>query len=185
MAISNQSPHLNNDTASPPQLREAKNVSTHTMHAHLWLAISSDEDVPYNPCGQMAERHTANHLGILHNKFSLYHSIQPAHGAPRASRCDMLRPRSEICVQTETVTALAPSCSHHASLLVLPDPLLEEVWVSESCEQPVSNKLYVLGHHVTVHADQVARQGVANKLPLRCDSPANDVVHDIIGKLVL
>merc|ERR1719384_1591182 len=89
MAISSQSPHLNNDTASPPQLREAKNVSTHTMHAHLWLAISSDEDVPYNPCGQMAERPTANHLGILHSKFSLYHafSLHMKHPEPQGAIC--------------------------------------------------------------------------------------------------
>ena len=112
---------------------------------------------------------------------------------------------SELLLQREGIEGVG-GAGHHSRLLVLAHSLLEEVglalqrnqlhpvkWVAgsenlavaESCKKPVCNKLNVLRHEVLVHADKIAGECVANELSLNLHRAPDDVVHDVLCKLVL
>mmetsp|Transcript_3386 Transcript_3386/g.7953 ORF Transcript_3386/g.7953 Transcript_3386/m.7953 type:complete len:458 (-) Transcript_3386:473-1846(-) len=95
---------------------------------------------------------------------------------------------------------------HHARLLVVAHPLLEEVGLAlegnqlhpvervlhvvdlaaaERAAEPVRAKLDVLRHQFFVHPDQVAAERVADELFLHRNGALHDVVHDFFRQLAL
>merc|ERR550537_447664 len=102
---------------------------------------------------------------------------------------------SEVRIEREALRLLL--ASHHPCLLVLPDPLLEEVGLplqgdelhpverilrapdlrmTQGGEEAVRHEFNVLRHEHVVHAYQVTRQSLADELPLHLHRPADDLV---------
>ena len=122
----------------------------------------------------------------------------------------MLR-RLKVLVKGQTVAVaglalvllgILLGAGHDTSLLVVTDPLLEEVGltsqgdtlhevkrigsvevllVAESDQETVSNKFNVLAHEHSVHAQERARKSISQELLLDSDSLDDDVLNNFLG----
>merc|ERR1740117_2000552 len=114
---------------------------------------------------------------------------------------------SKVNVQRKANSLIAFCCGGHDScFLVLTDAFLEKVGFSlqgnelhpvkriarakdlrmpKSRKQPICNKLDVLVHKLTVHANQVARERIADEAALSVHGASNDAVDNLVRKLLL